>query len=81
MIREYLKDLLVEYAIGITATIVLVIGLFLAMDYAFSLPTVVESYNGGHCEEVFNYPGIVFNTESNYSCENLPAKFNHVWAE
>ena len=69
-----------EYAAGALATLVIVGGLFLSMDYALSLPTVVESYNSGHCEEVFNYPGILFNQET-YSCENMPSKFYHVWAE
>jgi hypothetical protein len=72
--------LLREYSAGALATLVIVGGLFLSMDYALSLPTVVESYETGVCVEVENYPGILFNQES-YSCENMPSKFYHVWAE
>lgn len=72
--------LLREYAAGATATLVIVVGLFLSMDYALSLPTVVKSYETRFCVEVQNYPGILFNQES-YSCENMPSKFYHVWAD
>ena len=72
--------LLREYAAGALATLIIVGGLFLSMDYALSLPTVVESYDERVCVEVQNYPGILFNQES-YSCENMPSKFYHVWAE
>ena len=72
--------LLREYAAGALATLVIVGGTFLSMDYALSLPTVVESYDTQVCVEVQNYPGILFNQET-YSCENMPSKFYHVWAE
>ena len=72
--------LLREYAAGALATLVIVGGTFLSMDYALSLPTVVESYDTQVCVEVQNYPGILFNQET-YSCENMPSKFYHVWAD
>ena len=53
----------------------------LAIDYAFSTPVVVESFTTGECVTVENYPGAFFNTESNYTCENLPNKYTHVYAE
>ena len=75
-----LRELLREYAAGTLATVVVVGGLFLSMDYALSLPTVVESYETNVCVEVQNFPGMLFNQET-YSCENMPSKFYHVWAE
>jgi len=69
-----------EYIAGALAMVVIIAGLGLALDYGTSLPTVVESYDTGHCVEVLNYPGVLFNQET-YSCENMPEKFYHVWAE
>ena len=46
-----------------------------ALDSALSLPDVVFSWSTQQCVEVINY------TDTIYSCENLPSKFNHVWAE
>lgn len=43
--------------------------------YAMSIPDVVVSYSTGNCVEVINY------TDANYSCENMPTKYNHVWSE
>lgn len=51
------------------------------MDYAFSTPTVITSYSTGNCVAVENYPGAFFNTNSNFTCENLPNKYNHVYAK
>ena len=65
------------YISGILAVLVIA---FLMMDYAFSLPNVLESYSTGECVEVENYPGIVFNQEM-YSCENMPSKFYHVYVK
>lgn len=43
--------------------------------YAMSIPDVVVSYSTGNCVEVINY------ADTNYSCENMPTKYNHVWSE
>ena len=64
----------------ISGVLVVFVAAFLMMDYAFSLPNVVESYSTGHCVEVENYPGIMFNQEI-YSCENMPSKFYHVYVK
>jgi len=69
-----------EYSAGLAATIVLFALITALLDYGLSIPTVVESYNSGVCVEVLNYPGVWFNQEV-YSCENMPSKFYHVWAE
>ena len=52
---------------------------FGAADYALSIPDVYVSYETRECVKVDNFPGFFFgNTE--YSCENMPSKYNHVWA-
>jgi hypothetical protein len=56
-------------------------GLFGLVDYAFSTPDVYVSYETRECVQVDNFPGVFFNTDSNYSCSNLPAKYNHIWAQ
>jgi hypothetical protein len=39
------------------------------------MPDVYMSYSTGECVEVINY------ADTNYSCENFPVKFNHVWVK
>ena len=56
------------------------LGLFAFADYSFSIPDVHMSYASNNCVEVLNYPSTLFGT-TNYSCENLPTKFNHVWVQ
>jgi hypothetical protein len=52
----------------------------LAMDYAASLPDVHISYATGNCVAVTTYQGVFFDSLG-YNCENMPVKYNHVWAE
>jgi hypothetical protein len=52
--------------------------LFVAFDYALSIPDVKMSYSSRMCVEVINYPSILFN-DTSFSCENMPEKFNQVW--
>ena len=59
----------------IAATVIATAGFLYAADYALSLPDVVVSYETNQCVEVINY------ADTNWSCENMPSKFNHVWAE
>jgi hypothetical protein len=56
------------------------LGLFVFADYAMSIPDVHMSHSTKTCITVENYPSTFFGT-SNYSCENMPAKFNHVWVQ
>ena len=51
-------------------------GLWAALDAALSLPDVQYSYKTNECITVLNYAD-----SDNYSCENLPSKFNHVWVQ
>lgn len=53
-----------------------IFGVFYAMITALMIPDVHFSYSNDICVEVINYT-----PEDNYSCENLPNKFNHVWVE
>ena len=55
-------------------------GLFVFADYSFSIPSVKMSYATNTCVEVENYPSVMFGT-TNYSCESMPTKFNHVWVK
>jgi|TARA_B110000240_G_C13391329_1_gene406922 hypothetical protein len=52
---------------------------FLAVGFmtvnAMMIPDVLVSYSSNHCTKVINYG------DSNYSCENMPTKFNHVWVK
>lgn len=43
---------------------------------ALSMPDVWFSYSTNECVKVLNYA-----EGDNYSCENLPRKFHHVWVE
>jgi len=52
------------------------VGLFSIADYAMSIPDVHFSYSTDACVQVLNYA-----EGDNYSCENLPTKFNHVWVQ
>ena len=67
-----IKNLLLSAAFGL--------GLFAFADYSFSIPDVHMSYASNSCVEVLNYPSVLFGT-TNFSCENMPTKFNHVWVQ
>jgi hypothetical protein len=54
--------------------------LFVAFDFALTGSDVYVSYSTNECVKVENFDGILFSA-GNYSCENLPEKFNHVWAK
>ena len=66
------KNLLIGAAFGAV--------LFVGTDYALSIPSVKMSYTTDACVEVENYPSVLFGT-TEYSCENMPNKFNHVWVK
>jgi len=54
--------------------------LFVLADYALSIPDVKMSYATNTCVEVINYPSTLFGT-TNFSCELMPTKFNHIWVK
>ena len=43
---------------------------------AMAMPDVWVSYSTDECVKVINY-----NEGDNFSCENMPSKFNHVWVK
>ena len=53
---------------------------FVVLDYSLGIPSAKFSYSTNECVEVENYPTVLFGTTT-YSCENMPAKFNHVWVQ
>ena len=53
----------------------LVAGLVYAMDSALSAPDVHFSYATNECVKVVNY------TDEQFTCDNYPSKFNHVWVQ
>jgi hypothetical protein len=55
-------------------------GIFVMIDYAFSIPDVMVSYESNMCKQVQNYDSVLFGTTA-YSCENMPEKFNHIWVK
>ncbi len=67
-----IKNLLIGAAFGV--------GAFAALDFASSIPDVHMSYASNNCVEVLNYPSTMFGT-TNFSCENMPTKYNHVWVQ
>lgn len=73
MMTTAIKNIQIAIAAGLFA-----IAALLMMDYAFSMPVVVESYSTGNCIEVVNYPGAFFHKET-FSCENMPTKYTHEW--
>ena len=51
-------------------------GLVLAINSAAALPDVHFSYKTNECVKVVNYI-----EGHNYTCDNLPTKYYHVWEE
>ena len=66
-INDIFMGLLVAFATG---------GFTYLMLDAASMPDVWVSYSTGECVQVLNYAD-----GDNYSCENMPSKYNHVWVK
>ena len=62
------------FVIFCLAVIITMFGVVL--NKAMALPDVHFSYETGNCVKVVNY-----NQDDNYSCENLPTRFYHVWEQ
>jgi len=54
------------------------LGLLLAwiLHIGFTIPEVQMSHSTGECVKVINYK-----ESDNYTCENLPSRYNHVWVK
>lgn len=53
---------------------------FVMADYALTGSDVYVSHSTGACVEVKNYDGIFFSA-GNYSCDDLPKTYTHVWTK
>lgn len=62
-------DVFLKFVFAISMVLFIVAGL----SYASSIPDVHVSYSTGECVTVINY------ADTNYSCENQPKKYNHIW--
>ena len=51
-------------------------GFLYAANAALSIPDVYVSYSTDECVNVVNY-----REGDDYTCENMPKKFNHVWVQ
>jgi len=47
----------------------------LGVNSAMSIPDMHVSHTTGECVKVINY------ADTNYSCENQPEKYNHIWVK
>ena len=64
-----------EFAFGFVIAICIGVITYLFLT-AMAMPDVWVSYSTDECVKVINY-----NEGDNFSCENMPSKFNHVWVE
>ena len=51
-------------------------GFYMSLVSAASMPDVHISHSTGECVEVINY-----DERFDYTCENLPKKYNHIWVK
>lgn len=65
-----------DYTVSVVIVFGMIFGLAYALTTSLGIPDVHFSHSTGDCVEVINYE-----EGNNYSCENLPSKFNHVWVE
>ena len=54
---------------------VMLLALMFVVGSALALPDVHFSYSTNECVKVVNY------TDEQFTCDNYPSKFNHVWVE
>jgi len=45
----------------------------IGVNSAMSIPDMMVSHSTGECVSVINY------ADTDYSCENQPQKYNHIW--
>ena len=64
-------DYFLKFVFAISMVLFIVAGL----SYAGSIPDMEVSYSTGECVRVINY------ADTDYSCENQPQKYNHIWTK
>ena len=67
---KQMKNIITAGIVGVA-----ILGAAYAGNEALKMPDVHFSYSTDSCVEVINY------ADTNYSCENMPSKFHHVWVE
>ena len=70
------KDFIMNYLFPVTASLLLFALVAFILNKSMSIPDVHVSYSTEECVDVINY-----DKDDNYSCENLPSKFNHIWVQ
>ena len=65
-----------DYTLSILIVCGLIIGLAWAMTSVAQMPDVYVSNSTGECVKVINY-----DERFDYTCENLPEKYNRVWVK
>lgn len=65
-----------DYTLSILIVCALIIGLAWAMMSTAAMPDVHVSHSTGECVKVINY-----DERFDYTCDNLPEKYNHVWVK
>lgn len=70
------KKALFDYTVSVLIVGGLIGGIAYAFSTAAAMPDVHFSYASDECVKVVNY-----DERFNYTCENYPAKFNHVWVQ
>jgi hypothetical protein len=66
-----MKNLVINGVLLVSIVALAVLG----VNSAMSVPDMHVSYTTGECVKVINY------TDTNYSCENQPQKYNHIWVK
>jgi len=65
---------MIKFALGTVSVIAGSTLLAYGLITAAEMPDVHVSYSSGQCVEVVNYG-------TDYTCDNLPTRFHHMWVE
>lgn len=75
-----MKDPILKMYLHYCISVIIVCSLFMGIIYAMvnvaQMPDVHFSNSTGDCVRVINY-----DERFNYTCENYPDKYNHVWVK
>jgi len=72
--RQYLKN--VDLTVTTIFVILLLAILLMLMLLTSPKAEVLVSNSTGECVKVINYTD-----DTNYTCDNLPPKYNHIWVK
>lgn len=71
-----IKEILFVCVFTSACTIAIIAGITYSVIYAKTNPDVWFSYSSNDCVRVVNY-----REGDNYTCDNLPGRFYHVWVD